>query len=126
MPIDKTGGLAKAGNIIFSGNDTEIYTHEIVHIYTHTLFPNVSSFLDEGVATYLCGSGKYDYGWHRDWFAQHLDPFERLNFEGETPIPYRASSHSERTKRIYGNEKLTEMFGSKSQIWDTLIGGANH
>lgn len=58
MYVDKTGGLAEYGNIIFSGNTAEIYTHEIIHIYTSKLFPKIDKFIDEGLATYMAGSGK--------------------------------------------------------------------
>lgn len=53
MYVDKTGGLADYGNIIFSGNNSEIYTHEIIHIYTGKLFPKISKFIDEGLATLM-------------------------------------------------------------------------
>ncbi len=46
MYADKSGGLADFGNIIFSGNNSEIYTHEIIHIYTNNLYPKIDKFLD--------------------------------------------------------------------------------
>ena len=133
MYIDKTGGLADFGNIIFSGNNSEIYTHEIVHIYTNNLFPNINKFLDEGIATYFAGSGKFDYKWHREKFdkflivnkdfdfREHIDPYERLYFEGETSIPYlTAALILERTKRVYGDRKIIELFKSENDFWQTL------
>ena len=133
MYVDKTGGLADYGNIIFSGNNSEIYTHEIVHIYTNNLFPNINKFLDEGIATYIAGSGKFDYVWHRDKFdkfltenkdfdfKEHIDPYERLYFERETSIPYlTAALILERTKRIYGDKKIIELLKSEQELWQTL------
>mgnify|MGYP006961687197 FL=1 len=133
MYVDKTGGLADYGNIIFSGNNSEIYTHEIVHIYTNTLFPNINKFLDEGIATYIVGSGKFDYAWHREKFdkfltenkdfdfKEHIDPYERLYFEGETSIPYlTAALILERTKRVYGDKKIIELLKSEKEFWQTL------
>ena len=133
MYVSKTGGLADFGNIIFSGNNSEIYTHEIVHIYTNNLFPKIDKFLDEGMATYIAGSGKFDYEWHRKKldkflienknfdFKEHTDPFEQLYFEDETSIPYlTAALILERTKRIYGNEKLLELLKSEKELWQTL------
>ena len=133
MYVDKTGGLADYGNIVFSGNNAEIYTHEIVHIYTSNIFPKIDKFIDEGIATYIAGSGKYDYEWHRKKlmkfisenpeynFADHFDPYERLYFENETSIPYLTSALiCERTIRIYGKEKLMQLLKSEVDIWTTL------
>ncbi len=133
MHIDKTGGLADYGNIIFSGNNSEIYTHEIVHIYTNNIFPKINKFIDEGIATYIAGSGKFDYEWHREKFAkfltenkdfdfkEHIDPYERLYFEGETSIPYlTAALILERTKRVYGDKKIIELLKSEKEFWQTL------
>ena len=133
MYVDKTGGLADYGNIVFSGNNAEIYTHEIVHIYTSNIFPKIDKFFDEGIATYIAGSGKYDYEWHRKKlmkfisenpeynFADHFDPYERLYFENETSIPYLTSALiCERTIRIYGKEKLMQLLKSEVDIWTTL------
>ena len=133
MYVDKTGGLADYGNIIFSGNNSEIYTHEIVHIYTSNLFPKIDKFIDEGIATYIAGSGKYNYEWHRkrldkflsenkDYnFATHTDAYERIYFENETSIPYLTSALIlERTLRVYGKEKLIELLKSENELWTTL------
>ena len=133
MYIDESGGLADFGNIIFSGNNSEIYTHEIVHIYTNKLYPKINKFIDEGIATYIAGSGKQDYKWHRkklnkfiienpDYdFKSHFDPYERLYFENETSIPYLTSALiCERTKRIYGKEKLLQILKSENELWEIL------
>ncbi len=133
MYVDKTGGLADYGNIIFSGNNAEIYTHEIVHIYTSTLFPKIDKFMDEGLATFMAGSGKYNYEWHRSKldkfltenenfnFAEHTNAYERINFENETSIPYLASALIlERTLKIYGKYKLIAMLKSEKELWTTL------
>ena len=133
MYADKTGGLADYGNIIFSGNNSEIYTHEIVHIYTSNLFPKIDKFIDEGIATFMAGSGKYNYEWHRNKlekflnenkeydFAAHTNAYERIYFENETSIPYLTSALIlERTLRIYGKEKLIELLKSENELWTTL------
>lgn len=133
MFTNKTGGLADFGNIIFSGNNSEIYTHEIIHIYASTLFPKIDKFIDEGLATLLAGSGKYTYEWHRskldkflnqnkDYnFAEHTDAYEGNYFEIETSIPYLTSALIlERTLRIYGKDKLMEVLKSETELWTTL------
>jgi hypothetical protein len=133
MYVDKTGGLADYGNIIFSGNNSEIYTHEIIHIYTSNLFPKIDKFIDEGLATLMAGSGKYSYEWHRNKldkflnenkdynFATHTDAYERNYFEIETSIPYLTSALIlERTLRVCGKEKLMELLKSENELWTTL------
>ena len=132
MYFSKTGGMADYGNIIYSGNNSEYYTHEIVHIYTKKLFPNIKAILDEGIATYIGGSGKFNYQWHRDKMAnylmdstinlaEHLKPYERLYVEAETPIPYLIGALiCERTNRIYGKQKLFELLNSEKNIWESL------
>lgn len=133
MYADKSGGLADFGNIIFSGNNAEIYTHEIIHIYTNNLFPEINKFIDEGLATFLAGSGKFDYEWHRKKLARflaenptydfimHTDPFERIYFEEETSIPYlTAALILERTMRLSGKIKLLEILNADTDLWTIL------
>lgn len=134
MYVSKVGGLAENGNIILSGNNSEIYTHEIVHIYTLNLFPNKNLFFDEGLATFLSGSGKFDYAWHKEKLKRFLqekpsfqienhmdDLYERLYFEKETSIPYLiAAVICERTIRLYGKEKYFEILNSKDDLWVSL------
>ncbi|HLV51017.1 MAG TPA: hypothetical protein VKY44_03585 [Flavobacterium sp.] len=134
MYVSKTGGLAENGNIILSGNNSEIYTHEIIHIYTMNLFPDKHYFFDEGLATFLSGSGTFDYAWHKEKFKRFLqenpsfkienhmnDLYERLYFEEETSIPYLiAAVVCERTIRLYGKEKYFEILSSKADLWTSL------
>lgn len=57
------GGFVIDKNI-FAGNNSELYVHELVHIYTRAkTIPdkNLSFWADEGLATYLGGSGEYSY-----------------------------------------------------------------
>lgn len=41
---------------LFSGNNSEFNSHEIVHLYTYELLPNIHPKLDEGLAVYLGGA----------------------------------------------------------------------
>src|SRR5699024_8226012 len=41
---------------LFSGNNSEFNSHEIIHLYTYELFPNMYPKLDEGLAVYLGGA----------------------------------------------------------------------
>ena len=132
MLVSKTGGMTADGNIVYSGNNSEFYTHEIIHIYIKNLFPQTPQILNEGIATYIGGSGKNDYLWHREVFANymdtaqidlsaHLQPYERLYINKETSIPYMIGALiCERTLRIYGKEALFNLFNSKQKRWPTL------
>ena len=133
MYADKTGGLTDYGNIIFSGNNSEIYTHEIVHIYSNNISPKINKFLDEGLAMFLAGSGNYNYEWHRNKFkkfldenktfnfTEHTDAYERIYFENETSIPYMISALIiERTLQTNGKNKLLKMLKSEKELWETL------
>ena len=62
----QTGGLADIHNrIVYAGNNSAYYAHELVHIYTYELFPDADHFwLNEGFATYMGGSGGKDLAWH--------------------------------------------------------------
>lgn len=132
MYFSSKGGTAEHGKFIFSGNSSEIYTHEIVHIYTHHLFPRMNRFLDEGLATYIGGSGANSYKWHRAKmkeylikneikFDKHLEPYERFYIEDETPIPYMIGAIiCERINRKFGKEKLFELFRSQKSFWEIM------
>ncbi|HUH26360.1 MAG TPA: hypothetical protein VLY87_07015 [Flavobacterium sp.] len=134
MYASNSGGLAEYGNIILSGNNSETYTHEIIHIYTMNLFPNKHPFFDEGLATYLSGSGTFDYAWHKEKFKRFLkenptfqieehmeDLYERLYFEEETSIPYLiAAVVCERTIRLYGKEMYFSILSSSNDLWVSL------
>ena len=134
MYVDKSGGLNEPGNIVISGNNSEYYMHEIAHIYVAHLFPSINSFLNEGFATLVGGSGKFNYKWHRNKmkiflqenpdfnFADHTtNTWENLFVDKETQITYMLGALiCERTLRVYGKEKLFEIFKSKKSLFETL------
>ncbi|ADR20948.1 hypothetical protein MATR_14260 [Marivirga tractuosa] len=126
------GGLAATLNIVFSGNRSEFYTHEIMHLYTSAWYPSSTKLIDEGLATYVGGSRVYSYTWHKENlrshieehpeidFSKHLEPFERF-FAGETAIPYMVGALiCERTYRLYGKEKLLALLDGADNIWGLL------
>lgn len=129
MYFSQTGGMADFGNIIYSGNNSEYYTHEIVHIYTKKLFPKIANLLDEGIATYIGGSGINNYGWHREIMAkylsdttfdlvEHFNPYERFYINNETSVPYMIGALiCERTNRIYGKEGLFDLLNTGDDLW---------
>lgn len=126
------GGLAATFNIVFSGNSSEYYTHEIMHLYSSALVLSGTPLIDEGMATYVGGSRVFSYSWHKANlrshvqkhpeidFLQHLEPFERF-FAGETSIPYMIGALiCERTYRLYGKVGLLGLLDGANDVWDLL------
>lgn len=133
MFISETGGLAGYRNIIFSGNHSEYYTHEIMHIYIRNKFVNVPVLLEEGLATLVGGSGVNNYSWHRNKFKSHLvnnkvdlgiytNAYANEYIDNETPIAYMVGAIiCEHVIRLYGKEKLFKTFESKTSMWESLL-----
>ena len=134
MYVDKSGGLNEPGDNIISGNNSDYYMHEVAHSYTGRLFPSINSFLNEGFAMLIGGSGKFSYEWHRNKLKKYLEDnpdfsfvdhttntWEPLFIDKETQITYMLGALiCERTLRLYGKAKLFEIFKSKSGLFDTL------
>jgi len=59
-------------NLIFSGNNSEVNRHELVHLYTNQKFKNKNNIIDEGVATFFGGSKGIDYANHLIKLKNHL------------------------------------------------------
>lgn len=131
------GGTVMPKNIISGCNDSDYYFHEIAHLYLLTSFPSVNNSLSEGFACYAGGNGKGNYEWNRENLQNFLteepnfkiedhivNPFEKLYYKkvNETSIPYALCALvCERTLRIYGKQKLFELFKSKeTDIFKTL------
>ncbi len=72
---DQTGGVASVQNkIIYSGNNSEYYPHELVHIYTSQVTPKDTHFwINEGIATFYGGSGGYSLDWHLNELKKFLE-----------------------------------------------------
>ena len=79
----KGGAAFTNSKLIFSGNNSEFYPHELVHLYTYKYFKNINSTINEGLATYLGGSKELNYLTHIEILKEHLvinkiDLFEYL------------------------------------------------
>lgn len=133
MFVDTSGGFAVDYNIVLSANNSEYYLHEVAHLYTSKLFPDIVSLLDEGFATYVGGSGKFNYAWQREKLqrflaenpdfdiSKHLDPYERIYFEDETPVPYLIGALiCERILRLHGKQKLMDLMKSGLSLAEIL------
>ena len=79
----KGGQAFSSQKLIFSGNNSEYYPHELVHLYAHKYFKNINLTINEGLATYLGGSKELDYLEHIKILKEYLtikkiDLFEYL------------------------------------------------
>lgn len=133
MYQNKKGGLVEFGNHVFSGNNSEYYTHEIVHIYINKLFPGANSLLNEGIAMYFGGSGGQTYSWHKNKlkeyienkedfdFLDYMGTFDQLYIDKQTSIPYMTGALiyeyviNKADKYSYFN-----MLKERKDIWDIL------
>lgn len=76
---NQIGGLTEVFNkIIYAGNNSEYYPHEVVHLYTKELFNHsYHSWIDEGLATVLGGSKGQELEWHlcelKDFLEENED-----------------------------------------------------
>ncbi len=70
----QTGGVADISNhIVYAGNNSEYYPHEVVHLYSHDILPDTYHFwLDEGFATFMAGSGGHDLEWHTNKLKEYI------------------------------------------------------
>ena len=79
----QSGGVADIENkIVYSGNNSEYYPHEVVHLYTYAKVTTRTHFwIQEGIATYFAGSGGKDFDWHLNELKTFLkdNPDFRLN-----------------------------------------------
>jgi hypothetical protein len=93
MYISTVGGLAKYwNNTIYAGNNSEMYAHEFIHVYSRKAFPNSLKVVDEGYATYFGGSGGFTLDQlktkAKQYLAAHPDvdiTANALNFEETIP-----------------------------------------
>lgn len=133
MYTSDSGGFAEDYNVIISGNNSEYYTHEVVHLYTSKLFPGINSYFAEGIATYFGGSGKFDYQWQKGKLKKfltenpdfdvlkHLNVYESMYFEKETPVPYVVSAVlCEMIIAKFGKEKLFSVFKNGTSLEESF------
>jgi len=92
QPVASGGMADNYNNIIYAGNNSEYYPHEVVHLYTHAKYPRqFHPWVDEGIAALLGGSTGYTIEWHwekvRRFLIENPD-FEMNNLaELETDVP---------------------------------------
>lgn len=90
---EQTGGLADVNNnIIYAGNNSEYYPHELVHLYINKIATKPRHFLvEEGIAALFGGSSGYSLDWHLKKLKEYLEKTPDFDFstldELKTDIP---------------------------------------
>ena len=69
------GGIASWRNmIIYSGNNSSYFPHELVHLYTYHVVPkDPHLWVGEGIATFYAGTSTYSFQGHMSKLKQFLD-----------------------------------------------------
>jgi hypothetical protein len=136
---DKGGQNEVWSRIIYSGNNSEKYEHEVVHSYIYERFRlQHHPLFDEGLATYLGGSAQLPYPTHRQYvkeyleihpefdLREHLDPYNAVKIREYTAIPYVIGALiCEYAYRYQDKDSLLQLFQSgktDDDLWVTLEG----
>ncbi|MBL7986253.1 MAG: hypothetical protein JNM91_14705 [Flavobacteriales bacterium] len=130
MHVFPTGGRVDEGGNVYSGNDKDIFTHEIIHLFVQRRFGATPGLLNEGVATMLGGLSEQDYAWHRAKMAryliehpdldltEHINTYLRELIDGETSLPYMVGALlCERILRTHGKAGLLQALGGGADVW---------
>lgn len=134
---DKGGQNEIWSGIIYSGNGSEKYEHEVVHSYLYELFKlQHHPLFDEGLATYLGGSSQLPYTTHREYvkdylethpkldLREHLDPYVSFTIKEYTSLPYVIGALiCEYAYRYYDKDTLLQFFRSgktSDDLWVAL------
>jgi len=116
---NRSGGLADTyNNIIYAGNNSAYYPHELVHLYTHSAFSRQHhAWVDEGIAALFGGSTGYYIEWHwqklKKFLATNPDfPLKDLTAlqtdipNGEYTTDFRYAIGGYLMKEIYDQEEM--------------------
>jgi len=92
QPVASGGFADTYNNIIYAGNNSAYYPHEVVHLYTNTKFRMQGHhWVDEGIAALIGGSTGYDIEWHWEKLRRFLkeNPAYKMDdlTELQTSIP---------------------------------------
>ncbi|WP_196893964.1 hypothetical protein [Aureivirga marina] len=129
---EQTGGVASINNkMIYSGNNSEYYPHELVHLYTYQIAPRDYHFwIGEGIATFYGGSGGKSLDWHLeklkkflaenpDYDLSDIDKLAKQIPNGEYMTDFRYVLGGFLMKKIY------EKYGVEGFVDALQVGGGN-
>jgi hypothetical protein len=109
--------------VVFSGNNSEINEHELVHLYTFSKHKKIHNLIDEGISTYLGGSQGLSYIEHLYKLKQHLKSakinvykelfFENYVIDEKTSLWYTIGAFlCDLCLKKYGKNMLFELMNS--------------
>jgi hypothetical protein len=127
------GGMVDGRNNVHAGCDQDIFTHEVVHLFSQHRKKVGANLLEEGIATLIGGSGEYDYAWHRANLKRYLaanpsvDLRDRCNtvirdyINEHTSVPYIIGAVlCEHILRRDGKEGLFQVMSEGVDPWPAL------
>jgi hypothetical protein len=113
----QSGGVADIDNkIVYSGNNSEYYPHEVVHLYTYEKVTTRTHFwIQEGIATYFAGSGGKDFDWHLNELKTFLqqNPVFRLNDLNELNVYIPNGKHMTDFRYVIGGLIAREIYNKR-------------
>ena len=122
MPV-QSGGMADNNNkVIYAGNNSAYYPHELVHFYNFQKAGRHPHFwVDEGIATLFGGSTGYELDWHieklRIFMKEHPEftwnQLDELAYDipnGEFTTDFRYVIGGMMMKLIYEAEGMNGLF----------------
>lgn len=95
--MNNSSGLTDVNhNIIYAGNGSEYYPHELVHLYTYKWegVPRYHEWFDEGLATYLGGSRDQPLEWHLSGLAEWLEQNESVDLSDPFSLPRQINDNT--------------------------------
>ncbi len=128
-----SGGMVDGTNNVHSGNNRDIYTHEVVHLFSQSRTKAPPHLLEEGLATLIGGSVEHDYAWHRANLKRYLAADTTLDLRDrctttvhdyineDTSVPYVIGAVlCERILRRDGKEGLFQVMSEGVDPWPAL------
>ena len=84
----QSGGMSDPYNdILYAGNNSSYYPHELIHLYNHRIGRGRSHrWLDEGIAALLGGSTGYEIEWHWQKLKDYLQENPDTDLEDITSL----------------------------------------
>ena len=128
LAVQSGGMAANYDNIIYAGNNSAYYPHEVVHLYTYSQFRNqYHQWIDEGIATLLGGSTGHPLKWHLSKLAKFLkeNPSYPLNNLDSLAKDIPNGEYTTDFRYVIGgliSQKIYEKEG-KSGLFDALQAG---
>ncbi len=112
---EQTGGVAiVSNNIIYAGNNSEYYPHEVVHLYAFNVAKNIPHFwINEGIATFFAGSTEKPFDWHLNelkLFHKATPNYDYSNINNLTDFDIPNEKHMTDLRYIVGAIIIREIY----------------